>query len=93
MPYYVYLILCEDGSYYTGYTTDLTSRLKQHREGCGARYTKMRTARGIVHVEQFGTRRAAMRRERQIKALTHNQKHDLIIRNPDTARRQMGNTT
>jgi len=75
--YYVYLLLCEDGSYYTGYTSDLASRLKRHQIGRGARYTKMRRPKRIVHLERFRTRRAAMRRERQIKALTHAQKHEL----------------
>ena len=77
MSYYVYLLLCDDGSYYTGYTTKLASRLHQHKRGQGARYTRMRRPKGIVYLERFETRRAAMRRERQIKALSHNQKHDL----------------
>jgi putative endonuclease len=77
MSYYVYLLLCDDGSYYTGYTSKLASRLHRHKRGQGARYTRMRRPKRIVYVERFGTRRAAMRRERQIKALSHNQKHDL----------------
>jgi len=75
--YYVYLLLCNDGSYYTGYTNNVASRLEQHKKGHGARYTKMRRPKRVIHVEEFKTRRAAMRREQQIKALTHNQKRDL----------------
>ncbi|MCJ7506591.1 GIY-YIG nuclease family protein [Candidatus Bathyarchaeota archaeon] len=78
--YYVYLLLCEDGSYYTGYTNDVISRLGRHRKGHGARYTKMRRPKRIAHVEQFRTRQAAMRREREIKTLTHDQKTDLARR-------------
>lgn len=76
--YYVYLLLCDDGSYYTGYTKNVTSRLQRHKRGRGARYTKMRKPRKIVHVEEFRTRGGAMRRERQIKALTHSEKRDLV---------------
>lgn len=75
--YFVYLILCEDGSYYTGYTSNLSSRLERHEKGRGARYTRIRRPKRIVHLEEFRTRRAAMRRERQIKTLTHDQKRDL----------------
>jgi len=75
--YYVYLLLCDDGSYYTGYTKNVPSRLWQHKKGHGARYTRMRRPKRVIHVEEFKTRRAAMRREQQIKALTHNQKRDL----------------
>lgn len=75
--YYVYMLLCDDGSYYTGYTSDIRSRLEQHDKGRGARYTKMRRPKRIVYAQRFRTRLAAMKRERQIKTLTHNQKRDL----------------
>jgi putative endonuclease len=75
--YYVYLLLCDDGSYYTGYTNNVPSRLERHKKGYGARYTRMRRPKRVIRVEEFKTRRAAMRRERQIKALTHDQKRDL----------------
>ena len=75
--YYVYLLLCDDGSYYTGYTNNIASRLERHKKGCGARYTRMHRPKRIVHVEEFKTRGAATRRERQIKALSHREKHEL----------------
>jgi len=75
--YYVYLLLCDDGSYYTGYTNNVASRLERHKKGHGARYTRMRRPKRVIHVEEFKTRCAAMRREQQIKALTHNQKRNL----------------
>jgi len=75
--YYVYLLLCDDGSYYTGYTNNVASRLRQHKKGYGARYTRMRRPKRVIYVEEFKTRRTAMLREQQIKALTHNQKRDL----------------
>jgi putative endonuclease len=80
--YYVYLLLCDDGSYYTGYTNNVASRFERHKKGCGARYTRMRRPRTVVYVEEFKTRSAATRRERQIKALSHKEKHDLVSIEP-----------
>ncbi len=76
--YYVYLLLCDDGSYYTGYTNDVASRLERHKKGLGARYTKMHRPRMVVYVEEFRTRGAATRREREIKALSHKEKRGLV---------------
>ena len=76
--YYVYLLLCEDGSYYTGYTNNVASRLERHKKGHGARYTKMRKPKRVVYVEEFRTRGDATTREQQIKALSHREKHELV---------------
>ena len=85
--YYVYLLLCDDGSYYTGYTNNVASRLERHKKGHGARYTEMRRPKRVIYVEEFKTRRAAMRREQQIKTLTHNQKRDLTRKATKTKRK------
>jgi putative endonuclease len=79
--FYVYILLCDDGSYYTGYTKDVGLRFEKHRKGHGARYTKMRRPRKVVYVEEFKTRRDAVRRELEIKALSHEEKHDLTSDN------------
>ena len=78
MMHYVYMLLCRDGSYYTGYTRDLESRVEWHRQGRGAKYTRMRKPMRLVYVEEFESRRDAMRREREIKGLSHDQKTDLV---------------
>ncbi|MDQ1280736.1 MAG: putative endonuclease [Thermoproteota archaeon] len=77
MGYYVYILLCSDGSYYTGYTGDLNNRLEQHLHGKGARYTRWKKAEKLVYKEQFEVRVDAMRREREIKHLTHKEKSEL----------------
>lgn len=77
MFYYVYIVQCEDGSLYTGYTTDIESRMKRHVKGQGARYTRMNKPTKLVHIERYHTRSEAMKRERQIKNLSHHQKLDL----------------
>lgn len=78
MPYYVYILLCKDGSYYTGYTKDIEQRVEQHKKGQGARYTRMREAEKIVYVEKFRNRIEAMKREREIKSFSHSEKRRLI---------------
>ena len=78
MTFYVYILLCMDGSFYTGYTKDLDERTRQHENGKGAKYTKAHRPQKIAYVELFNSRSSAMKRERAIKKLTHQQKHDLI---------------
>ena len=75
--YYVYVLLCGDGSYYTGYSSNPALRLVEHMKGRGARYTRMHKPRKIVYMERLRTRSSAMRREREIKALTHEEKRSL----------------
>ena len=78
MPYYVYILLCKDGSYYTGYAKDIKHRVEQHKKGQGARYTRMHDAEKIVYVEEFDSQSEAMKRERQIKSLKQAEKHKLV---------------
>jgi len=80
VPYYVYVLLCEDGSYYTGYAKDIDSRVKQHMRGAGARYTKLQRPKRLVYTEEFDTIGEAMRREREIKMLSHEEKRKLVSR-------------
>lgn len=74
MPYYVYVILCEDGSFYTGYTKNVDSRMRLHVSGKGARYTRMHKPKKLVYTEKFQSRSDAMRRERRLKRLGHQEK-------------------
>jgi len=76
--YFVYIILCSDGSYYTGYSNNPTIRFMKHVKGQGARYTRMHKPSRIVYLENLTTRLAAMRREREIKAFSHDRKRKLI---------------
>ena len=79
MSFYVYILLCMDGSFYTGYTGDLNERIRQHENGKGAKYTKSHRPQKVAYVELFGSRSAAMKRERAIKKLSHQQKQALIV--------------
>lgn len=78
MPYYAYILLCKDGSYYTGYAKNVEQRVEQHKKGQGARYTRMRGLKKMVYVEEFNSRSEAMKREREIKSLSHSEKQRLI---------------
>jgi predicted GIY-YIG superfamily endonuclease len=78
MPYYVYIIRCKDGSYYTGHAKDPEKRYKVHKKGLGARYTRIHEPEQLVYVEPFVSRSQAMKRERKIKTLNHKRKHQLI---------------
>jgi putative endonuclease len=78
MPFYVYILLCADGSFYTGYTKNIDARTRLHVNGKGARYTKMHRPKRVAYVELFDSQAKAMKREREIKKMTHKQKLNLI---------------
>ena len=77
---YTYIVECKDGTYYTGYTNDITRRLKAHNKKKGAKYTKPRTPVKLVYLEESKTKQEAMQREAAIKKLTRAQKIELIKR-------------
>lgn len=81
MRYFVYVVLCEGGGYYTGHAKNVEKRVKQHVKGNGARYTKMHKPKKVVYVEECATKRAAMKRERQIKRLRRDEKRKLAATN------------
>ena len=76
--HYVYVLECADGTYYTGYTTDVERRVAEHDAGEGAKYTHGRTPVELVHVEEYDTRSAAMSREHGIKSLSRREKERLV---------------
>lgn len=71
---FVYMLQCADGSFYTGWTTNLQNRLRVHGTGKGAKYTRSRLPVKLVYWETAENRSEALRREAQIKRLTHTQK-------------------
>ncbi len=82
--HYVYVLRCGDGSLYTGYTTDVSRRIGQHKRGEGAKYTRGRTPITLVHVESFDAKPAAMRREYEIKGLSKQEKERLVDQGRDS---------
>lgn len=77
---YCYILRCNDGSYYTGWTNNLEKRIKAHQEGTGAKYTRGRTPVELVYYETFSTKEEAMRREYEIKHFTRKEKEVLLAK-------------
>lgn len=78
MGHHVYVIECADGTLYTGYTTDVERRLKEHNAGTGAKYTCGRTPVSLAYTESFETQSSAMAREYAIKQLSRSEKETLV---------------
>ena len=74
----VYMLLCADGTYYTGWTTDFNQRLAAHNSGKGAKYTRSRLHSAPADLEYVPDRSAGLKREAAIKKLTRPQKDQLI---------------
>lgn len=72
--WYLYLIECEDGSLYTGITTDVERRYAQHVAGKGARYTRMKKPVRLVGFRECGSKSEALKAEIQLKKREHSQK-------------------
>ena len=77
MPF-VYMVACNDGTLYTGWTTDVEARIAAHNAGRGSRYCKQRRPVRLVYQEELPDRSAAQRREMAIKRLKRRKKLELI---------------
>lgn len=81
MSWQVYIIACTDNSLYTGITTDMERRFRQHAESRGARYFRGRRPGEVVYRESGHTRSTASKREAAIKKLLRVDKLRLIASN------------
>lgn len=80
MGYSLYIVVCADGTFYTGIAVDVERRVLEHNGelGKGARYTSSRRPVGLVYQAQFPTRSDALKAEARIKRLTRTEKQRLI---------------
>lgn len=78
--YWVYILQCSDGSYYTGMTSDLDGRLIEHQYGTYDGYTSLRLPVVLVFSEEFSDAKLAASLEKQIKGWTRKKKEALIRR-------------
>lgn len=76
--WYVYIIECEDGTYYTGLTWNLAKRWEQHISGFGSEYTSQHYPKKLVYSEEFENLELAREREQQIKNWSQVKKQKLI---------------
>ncbi len=79
MKYFVYILLCADGSFYTGFTTNLEQRLHAHNTlKSGAKYTKTRRPVVLKYSEELSSHSLALKRELNLKKLSHSAKVKLV---------------
>lgn len=85
--WFVYMLRCADGSIYTGATNDMEIRLKKHRAGQGAKYTRGRlpvepifvhVAKDMVHAFRVEDRIKRLSREDKLKLATHKEGDELL---------------
>jgi len=76
--WYVYILLCQDRTYYTGLTWDLSDRFDQHISRTGSKYTAKRGVVKLVYAEEHDDFGVARAREQQIKDWSRRKKEKLI---------------
>lgn len=78
-PFWVYILKCSDGSYYTGHTDNLEKRINQHASGeIRSCYTATRLPLELVFTQEFVTREEALASERQIKGWSRKKKEAMM---------------
>jgi putative endonuclease len=80
--YYVYILKCSDGSFYTGVTNNAEKRLEEHQQGINTNcYTFSRRPLEMVYYEHTTDINIAIAREKQIKGWSRRKKIALIEQN------------
>jgi putative endonuclease len=81
--WYLYLVRCDDGTLYTGISTDVARRIAQHRGegGAGSKYLKGRVPLTLVFQKNLGSKSLALKVERKVKKLPKVRKEELIKAN------------
>ena len=78
--YYLYIIECQDKTLYTGITTDVKRRFKEHKDGKGGHYTRSRQVVRVLYTEKFRMLSNVLKREFEIKSWCRNKKLALIAK-------------
>jgi len=77
--WFVYIVRCADGSFYTGITNNIDRRVREHNiHTTGSKYVRYRRPVKLVYQEHAPSRSQALKREAEIKKLTHYEKQKLI---------------
>ena len=76
--FFVYIVQCRDGTYYTGYTQNLEERVSLHNSGNGAKYLRGKLPVKLVYTKEYRYYKSALSAERRVKKLTRAQKFNLI---------------
>jgi len=75
--WYVYIVECQDGLYYTGMTYDIDKRLEQHLSGKGSKFTAKHKFKALKYLEEFTSIQSAREREYQLKDFSRKKKEAL----------------
>lgn len=78
MTFWVYILRCADGAYYTGHTDNLEKRIAEHQAGELEGYTHHRRPVTLIYSETFTTREEALASERQIKGWSRRKKETMM---------------
>ncbi len=76
--YTVYIVECGDGSFYTGITTDIVRRFREHTEGKGGKYTRAKKVKKVLYTEIQPDKGTALKREIAIKKMHRKNKIKLM---------------
>ena len=90
-PFFMYILKCNDNSYYIGQTDDIDKRISEHMQGAVSGYTKTRLPVKVVYVQDFMTRDEAINAEQQIKRWTRKKKEALINKDWETLKKLSNN--
>ena len=72
--FFMYVLLCKDQTFYTGYTVNLEKRIATHNAGKGAKYTRVRTPVILLYAKEFATKQEAMKAEAAFKKFSRPKK-------------------
>lgn len=76
--WYVYILLCDDKSLYTGATNNLEKRFETHKGGKGGNYTRSHKPLKLIYSEKFLSKSGALKREAEIKSWNRKMKIQVL---------------
>lgn len=80
LNFYIYILRCNDGTYYTGHTDNLEKRIIEHEENVYECYTSKRLPVELVFVQECASRLEALEAERKIKKWGKRKKDALVTK-------------
>ena len=78
LMWYLYILLCKDGSFYTGITNNLEKRLSEHKKGQGGRYTRSHKVVKLIYQEKQVSYSSALKKEAEIKKWSRGRKIKIL---------------
>lgn len=80
--WFVYILECQNGSFYTGVTTDLDKRMKAHAEGKGSKYVYQKGFKKLLRTKKCRDKSEACKCEYEIKKLPRREKLGWFSKQP-----------